>query len=209
MNKIIFISLFLYILNARENPFINSQAKVNISTNIVKREESLEAEKIFFPKSARVLINVQLNYKNVDGSIGSKEVDINKYIDWHKAVVITQTDVEKTKKEKRKTVSSRIIFSYGAPKNFIWIAQKGKQIHITSENKMLRNFILTEPYRLVLDFKRDSNFLTYTKVIKSPPITKIILGNHENYYRIVIEFDTNYIIKEQEKQKNTYIFLIQ
>ncbi|WP_236618666.1 AMIN domain-containing protein [Lebetimonas sp. JH292] len=54
---------------------------------------------------------------------------------------------------------------------------------------------LIKPFRLVLDFQKNADFLTMKRNIKNSFVKKIVVGNHEGYYRIVIYFDTNYSYK--------------
>ena len=46
-----------------------------------------------------------------------------------------------------------------------------------------------------MDFKRESNLKSYTKTINNSVFTKIRIGNHKDYYRVVIELDGHYRYK--------------
>jgi hypothetical protein len=65
---------------------------------------------------------------------------------------------------------------------------------------MIRHFVLVEPFRVVFDFKANRNFLTYNKQLNSF-IKKIVIGNHDGFYRVVLYTDGVYkpIIKKVDK----------
>ena len=51
---------------------------------------------------------------------------------------------------------------------------------------------MAKPFRLVLDFKRNVNFLTIQKIVKNSFVKKVVVGAHNGFYRVVIYFDAKY-----------------
>jgi len=189
-------------LEARENPFMPVEKNLEYSTNIVIRQDELEKESINLSKTARELMFVELHIKNIDGSKSVQKVQIDKSVDWHKPIIIVHQDVQIIKEKNTK----KHLLSFGKPKPFFTLEADNNIIYLTTKDKLIRDFILTNPYRLVFDLKRNARFLTYTQDVTTKQIKKVRLGNHHGYYRIVIDFDSNYKIKKEPKQGNTYLF---
>ena len=80
---------------------------------------------------------------------------------------------------------------------FIKFSTKANNMRVETKDKLLRHFMLPHPHRIVLDFKGSSHFLAkkYTSLVK--PFKKIRLGNHNGYYRVVIELDGQYEYQEK------------
>ena len=70
---------------------------------------------------------------------------------------------------------------------------------------MLRNFLLVQPHRIVMDFDRDASIKSYIKDDINGIFTKIRVGNHSGYYRVVVELDGYYRYK-MNASNGTYIF---
>ncbi len=80
-----------------------------------------------------------------------------------------------------------------------------KTLKVVTGDKIIRNFLLVKPHRIVLDFKRDTNLKSYTKNNKKGIFCKVRVGNHSGYYRAVIELDGQYRYKMQ-KTSDGYTF---
>jgi len=59
-----------------------------------------------------------------------------------------------------------------------------------------------------MDFKKDTTFKSYTKVMKKNIFSVIRVGNHSGYYRIVIELDCLYRYKLEKISDGYMIHLI-
>ena len=197
------IVLLCVIVYGRENPFFPTQENKELSytTNKVHQLPPFESTKITLPDSARVLQSVVVEYKNIDGSITQKKVLIQKSIDWHQPIVISQgeTFVEKplSKKEYFEKIAQMPFISFYASK---------MQLKIKTTDTLLRNFLLIKPDRIVLDFKRELDFRT--KSFQGKGIfQKITIGNHDGYYRVVIKLDGKYIYNIR-KEKGYYLIIL-
>jgi hypothetical protein len=179
MRIILFLLVFI-ILNARENPFV--PVITNENKNLIK-QETFKETKILLPSDARILKSVTFTYQTLTGSILNKTIIINKAINWHSPIYISQQKIKNDVKKVKVGFLDFYIDKY--------------KVLISSKDKMIRHFVLVEPFRVIFDFKANRNFLTYKKNINSF-IKKVVVGNHDNFYRIVLYTDGVYkpIIKK-------------
>lgn len=216
MVKSIFI-LFLLLtsLIARENPFFPSvgEKDIPLTSNINQELPPLKRATLTLPSTARVIEGVTIKYKSLDGSRHSESIELEQTIDWHLPIFISQSYVNEEKvvtKTRKKTakVPKKNPSSYKkiAGIKLISFYSKGKSLKIMTQDKIIRNFLLVKPHRIVCDFKRDTNIKSYIKEIgKNSLFTKIRVGNHSGYYRVVIELDGHYRYKTKEI-KDGYLF---
>ena len=172
--KKILLFLLVIVLYARQNPFV--PVVTNQNNNIIKKQ-FFNSKKFNLPSDARILKSVTFKYQSVTGSIKTIEFSINQSIDWHNPVLL---------KSLQKTPLIEAI-----KVNFLTFYIKKHKVLIETQDKLLRNFVLVKPFRYVIDFKANKNFLTYTKKTNSF-IKKIVLGNHNGFYRVVLYLDGIY-----------------
>jgi len=199
--KVIFVSIFLFIiLDARENPFFPSKGEKDIpyTSNQVKKAEPLKQSSITLPSSARVIKKVTIEYENLDASIEKKSIDLDNSIDWHLPIFISQsysesdTKTENDEEVKSPKKSKEIKYKEIASIKYAKFLSAQKTLKIITKDKIIRNFLLVNPHRIVLDFKRDTNLKSYVKDNKSGIFCKVRVGNHSGYYRAVVELDGLY-----------------
>lgn len=180
-------------LAARENPFfpVAGSDLPNYSTNQVKKPKPFQSIEIEVPDSVRILKSVTLTCENLDGSVTKKEIPINKSIDWHNKIVISQQKKMPTRRicKNNKKISPH--FKKIAKEPFISFYGYEKELKIITADRLLRHFKLVKPERIVLDFKRSTDFRT-NSFSGTGPFEKITLGNHNGYYRVVIKLDGRY-----------------
>jgi len=199
----VFLSLLLILisLNARENPFFPSsgEADITYTSNQEIKTEALKRATITLPSSARIIESVTVKYKNLDGSLEQKSVVLGNSVDWHLPLFISQnyggSNGEPKKIKYKKIVGLKFISLY----------ESKNRLKIVTKDKMLRNFLLTKPHRIVCDFKRDISIRSYEKSIKNSIVKRVKLGNHKAYYRVVIELDGYYRYKLKKDVKG-YMF---
>lgn len=248
MIRILFMALFLFItLNARENPFFPTEGENDIPLTSSKDMTLpvLKRAAVTLPPQARVLQKVTVEFKNLDGSIEHRAIELENSVDWHLPIFISQSYVIDNEAPKNEIIKSEIVKSV-VPKNIIpkneivkietikndliknevfkndavksdvvknpTAQAKVKQINfnkiasmehiaffssdkilkILTKDEMLRNFVMAEPHRIVIDFKREVSFKTYEKQIPKNIFSSIKIGNHSGYYRVVIELDGLY-----------------
>ncbi|GAX86989.1 conserved hypothetical protein [Lebetimonas natsushimae] len=175
---------------ARINPF-EPVISPDKSIKIVK-QEYFKKTKVYLPNDARILKKIIFVYQSLDGDVKNKEVLINKNIDFHSPIIITHN----LQNFEMKEIKFDSLFS-------LYI--KDKKIFIKTKDKLIRKMFLIKPFRLVLDFKRNADFLTIKRTIKKSVVKKVVVGNHNGYYRVVLYFDANYKYKIQEMDEGIKI----
>ncbi|ACM93552.1 conserved hypothetical protein [Nautilia profundicola AmH] len=178
MKKLLFILITTFLF-ARINPF---EPVVKPQNTIIINPTYFKETKVTLPSDARILKKIVFVYQSVSGDIKQKEVVINKHVDFHKPIYITH--------EPKKFPMKELNFL-----NLFTMYIKDKKIFIQTKDKLLRSFFLVKPFRIVLDFKKDADFLTIKKFLKDSFVKKVIVGNHKGYYRVVIYFDAKYMYK--------------
>ena len=183
-------TLFLYImlsfslLFGRENPF----TPMVVNKNSVLIKKTLFKEKKFqLPSDARVLKSVIFEYQSLNGSIKKITFPIEKEVDWHNPLLL----------QSLKKVMPKKYIKVGFLKFFI----DNKSVTIFTNEKILRNFLLVAPFRYVIDFQAEKNFLSYSKTIKDSFVKAIKIGNHSSFYRVVLFLDGEYKSKIKKIQK--------
>jgi hypothetical protein len=195
MIRVFLVTFFLIInIQARENPFFPSQTDEDLTVTSNKEQQilSLERASITLPSSARIIKRVTIEYENMDASIQKKSIDLDNLIDWHLPIFVSQSYTEQ---KVQKTQMKKEVFNLVAEIEYAKFFISKKSLKITTEDKILRNFLLAKPHRIVMDFKRDSSVKTYIKKFQDSPFTKVRIGNHNGYYRVVIELDGYYRYK--------------
>ena len=193
MIKIFVVLCFcLLSLEARENPFFPSEGEIDtpLTANQKLDLSPLQRATLSLPSTARVIKSVTVSYKNLDGSIEKKSIELHNSVDWHLPIFISQSytsPFDDVKSEKK-------LFKEIVKLKFTELLEGKRELKLLTKDKILRNFLLTKPHRIVCDFSRDISIRSYEKKIKdkSSVITKVRIGNHEGYYRVVIELDGYY-----------------
>lgn len=200
---VLYILMLFTTINARENPFFPSEGEKDIpyTSTDVQSYEMLQRASIEFPSEARVLQKVTIEYKNLDGSIVEKSIELGNAIDWHLPLFISQNYAQKSVvvEPKVQKKSPKIVWNTLATIEGTKFLAQNKSLKIVTKDAMLRHFLLPAPHRVVLDFKREASFRSYTQNNKNSVFKVIRVGNHSGYYRVVIELDGTYKYKIQKK----------
>lgn len=187
--------MFCIILHAKDNPFVidANQRDFQAQQNN-KGKPYLNTESMQLPSNARELKSVTLTFQNLDGTIESRQIRIDKTIDWHYPIKITQ-------KEAMRNITRRY-FSLNDFEFYI----EGKSFVINSpKHKILRHFLLANPNTIVLDFSRDGGS-AYDGTIGTGELyyAKVGVNSKSNLYRISIELDGIYEYTLKNAKDNTY-----
>lgn len=182
-NSILIICICLSCtLWARQNPFesvITQKAEEHSPQSM--HQEPLSSIEFVLPSTARVIKSVQITYQNLDGSIENKIIQLDEDIDWHYPLLIAQ-------KAQGASYQSENRFKLG---DFELVVNRNS-IFIATRKKLLRDFILPKPYRLVLDMEGvKSNEYQKIKLDKKY-FSDAEISTHEGFYRISIGFDGRY-----------------
>ncbi len=218
MVKVLFtVLLLLTSLSARENPFFPSSGEKDIplTSNIDSDLTPLKRATLTLPSTARVIEGVTVKYKSLDGSRHSETIELDNSVDWHLPIFISQSytnEVQKVTAPKKKIAKAKITpkkqssYKKIAGMKLISFYSKGKKLKVITKDTIIRNFLLVKPHRIVCDFKRDTNIKSYVKeMAKNSLFTKIKVGNHSGYYRVVIELDGHYRYATKDIE-NGYLF---
>lgn len=190
-------------LIARENPFIESNSSKDIgqATLIKDTRENFSEITTQLPSSARILNQLTLSYQNLDGSIESKSIEVDKKIDWHDELILKRINdknmQESNKKleaillqtEEQNTKESPIKIDF---QDIVSFSITDKEIYIKTNDTKMRDFLVSNPYKIVVDFEREVSFYTKTFELETKRFKNITIGNHSGYYRVVIELDGQY-----------------
>lgn len=194
--------LLVTTLFARENPFfpVAQEQDILFTTNINKEIEPLSRASVQLPPQARVLQKITVSFKNLDGSIESKSIELNHAIDWHLPLFISQSYAE-TKEEKKREEEFKLIGTI----EFAKFYAAGHKFKLETKDEKLRDFLLVDPHKIVVDMKRDASLKTKTIKNQNTIFHKVRVGNHKGYYRVVIELDGTYRYSVNEYEGG-YIF---
>lgn len=177
MRGLLLTMLLFFTLFARENPF---EPLVTESESTILNKTPFTSINAHLPDNSRVLKSVVLRYQTLNGSIEEKTIEVDKSIDWHQPIHISQS----TSSKNYQKVSFKFIDFY----------IKKKKILISTDHKIIRDFVLTKPVKLVCDFQGDRKFLTFSKSLQNF-VKNITIGNHKGYFRVVFLLDGRYTYK--------------
>ncbi|WP_353661726.1 AMIN domain-containing protein [Hydrogenimonas sp. SS33] len=217
-----FLFLLTLPLAARENPFkpVIDNTVLPVTSNKVEKAPPFKEANVTLPSDARILTSVAIYYQALDGSVKKEVVSIDRSIDWHDPIVIRQvhprakkpaaktlrrplpaakplkTASKKRQKPKKSAAASSAETAEKtlrfAPLPFVTVELEGKSVHIVTADEKVRSFHLSNPFKIVVDFRRNAAFLTKHKEVDLPPFKAVDIGNHEGYYRVVVTFDAPY-----------------
>ncbi|WP_025448228.1 AMIN domain-containing protein [Helicobacter pylori] len=188
LKKMIGLVAVLSVLLARDNPFepeINSKNLQGGFSGIY--DDYLKEIHVDLPTSARILKKITLTYQDIDGSIHSKVVGIDKNIDWHYPLKLSQHTLNQTPFKKRYQIQ-----------DFDFLMANNTMI-LHSPYKILRSFVLVNPYRIVLDTQKGPLDIYQNMDLNQKFFSHIKVGTHKDYYRITLILDGKYRYLLEEK----------
>jgi len=167
----LFLLLFSLSLIARENPFfpIDSNLDIPLTLKQNKKAPMLRRAALSLPSTAREIESVIVRYKNLDGSIHEKKIELNNSVDWHLPIFISQNyelgNVSQTQQEALKSLKKpkQKKFQKFASLSFISFYTKDNVMKIETKDKLLRSFLLVKPHRVVCDFQRETDLRSFEK----------------------------------------------
>lgn len=187
--------LFCVSLYASQNPFvINANQRDFQAQQNNKGKKHLTTESVQLPSNARELKSVTLIFQNLDGTLESKQLKIDKTIDWHYPIKITQ-------QEAIRNIAKR----YFSLNDFEFYVE-GKTLVISSpKHRILRHFLLVSPTTIVVDFSRD-NGIAYDGNIGTGEqyYAKVGVNAKSNLYRVSIELDGMYQYTLKSTKNNVH-----
>lgn len=187
MHPLLFIPfLFLSPLIGRENPFFPTSDTLAVTSNLPDSKPLLTSARYTLPDTARLLKEVTITFQHADGTIDTRTIEIDKSVDWHKPLIVMQGDsVASTSSGHLKTYSS-------ADFGFIRFDTKGKWMTVKTAAPVIRHFALSEPNRIVIDFKSSKIFSKRDTKLNAPPFLSVSVANHGTFGRASITLDGRY-----------------
>ncbi len=178
--------LLLSSLAARENPFFPASDLQNVTSNVSDAKPSLSPISYPIPDQARILQEVTVTFQNVDGTIESRVIEIDKSIDWRKPLVLSQGNISSSPRTETSKNASAADFG------FIRFDTKGKWMTIKTDVPPMRHFVLSEPNRIVIDFKPSRIFKNDKAFFNASPFVSVAVANHGKFGRATITLDGRY-----------------
>lgn len=171
----------------RENPFfaLDPSKTQKTTSNVIESKSPLNSVSYTLPDQSRVLKEVTFTIQNVDGSIENRKIVIDQSVDWHRPIQLSQSGAVSAKTPTPKTSSS-------ADFGFIRFTTNGKTLTINTTDPLSRHFVLSDPNRIVLDFKRSASFRAEEKSLNSAPFKSVMMSNHSKFVRATITLDGRY-----------------
>ncbi len=190
---LIFIILFMNLLIARDDPFTPLVEPTDSIRPYYGETSVFDKAQIELPNNARLIKQIEVTYQNVDGSIESKSISVSGKIDWRTPITISQQKI-KNATNVDSTLSAK---DYSIDNNSIFIRYDGK---------LIRNFAMQNPHRIVLDFEKNlAQFKQQKIILNKPYFTMIRYGLHNDFIRIVVEMDGNYVYNISRKENGVVI----
>jgi len=204
---------------ARENPFSIALDPTNAgrTTQIKEQRVDFNGTQFTFPSSARILKSVSIVFQNLDGSISEEIIAVDQNIDWHFPLYLhtqkpeiqkkPETLPESLAKEPEVKKSERILTikmpemqaqTEEKPESMmlgegVGVEVVNKSIMIYTKDLKVRDFLISKPYKVVVDFQSTKEaFATKSVDFTKPPFVSATLGNHEGFYRVAIVLDGHY-----------------
>jgi len=180
--------LLLQMAVARENPFkpLVGETALPVTSNKSVTTPSLKRVVVSLPSEARVLKSLTIRYQTLDGAIHTKTVSVDQAVDWHHPLIVSQSQ----------TPSAGHAHGHAmmpfAPFSFVSVRFGRRSFHIVTHDEKIRTFHMSNPFKIVFDFRRNVSFSTLKKALSKAPFQKVEIGNHDGYYRIVVTFDAPY-----------------
>ena len=190
-------------LFARLNPFLPTMDVDTVTNNQPDEMEYFVETNVYLPPSSRILKEVKVVYQKLDGTIEEIPKKINKRVDWHFPLQIYQKQDESSKREYSYLFKHLPIKEIG----FLKVNTAKKAVLLDTGGELIHSFMLTKPYRIVIDFRGDERFVGKSRPINDSYFKKISIGNHDGYYRTVLYLDSYYDYKIDKKEKGYLIEL--
>jgi len=177
-------SLLVSIIFSRENPFFSTSENQTHSTTsqIDLHKPPLTTMTYNFPNHSRVLKELTFTFQNLDGSTETRKLEIDQSIDWRIPLIVSQQGQPANK-------STPTVTSTRDELGFIRFSSSKNQLSIMTKDPMIRNFSLSDPSAIIVDFKHDGVFQMFQKEFNSPPFSHVKVTRHGKLARATITLD--------------------
>lgn len=182
------------------NPFaINTNQRDFQAAQKNKGKKFFTTENIQVPSNVRELRSVSVTFVNIDGGLETKEIKIDKTLDWHYPLKITQEGA-----------INNIAKRYFSLNDFEFLMEGSTLVISSPKHRLVRHFLLPNPQTIVVDFSRDSGGAYNAKMgMGEKFFSEIGVDSKQSSYRITITLDGVYKYKLKSGKNNTYTINLQ
>lgn len=191
MKKLLFFTILALALFARSNPFEPVETTQNQSDYRAMPPKQLDKEILSLPPSSRILKSITITHQEVDGTVGKVDKKIEKTVDWHSPIEITQSDPAKLTRSKNTFFPVEELENLKEISFFI----QDDTLKIETKSKLIRDFFLPKPSRIVLDFDSNTPFEAHAAKLDGAYFTNITVSFFDKFYRVEIALDSYYPYK--------------
>lgn len=185
---------------ARDNPFFPASLQTQTTSNVPESTPQLGTYSIPLPDQSRILKEVTVTIQNADGSIETKTYTIERSLDWHKQLLVTQGGSSKPA-EAQTTSGNASTADFG----FINAAVSQNKLILKSSAPIIRHFIVSDPNRIVIDIDYKGNFDTREKMLNQKIFRSLTVGHHGKFARLTVTLDGRYRYKIEKKSNEAVI----
>ncbi len=207
-----------------------------IRANVKPQHNNFDTKSIGVPNDARVFKYFVVGYQTLDGSVREKRILVNKPIGKNNAFIFniknnlpvilrnnnkgeaSYSSSQAKKINEKKNIPKSNMTKTAQPKKPAKIKQKriksffnfnafGKTLIIRTNHVKLRDFMVSNPYKIVLDFKSNANFNTKSINIKDSSFKKVTFGSHSGYYRAAFWLDGRYSYRLTQRDNEIIVQL--
>lgn len=189
------LAMFLQMSFANNNPFtINTNQRDFQAQQKNKGKKFFTTENIQVPSNARELRSVSVTFVNIDGTSETKEIKIDKTLDWHYPLKITQEGAVRN-----------IAKRYFSLNDFEFLMDGSTLVISSPRHKLVKHFLLPNPQTIVVDFSRDNGGAYNAKMgMNEKFFSEVGLDSKDKTYRVTIVLDGVYKYKLKAGKNNTY-----
>ncbi len=174
-------------LIARENPFIPvDKSQRQVTSNVYKTKPKFENISFNLSDDARVLKEITFVIQNLDGTIKEHRVSVERTINQHKDILISQSAQNQKQNSFTKLGDIELITN-------------DKSLFIRAKEPYIRYFSVSDPSQIILDFNNDTVFTPIEKELNIPIYKSISFKKHKEFARLTITLDGRYIYNIDQK----------
>lgn len=191
MKNIILLALLFSTLLARSNPFepvVNTQ---NPSDYRAMPPKQIEKEEILLPPSSRIIKSITITHQEVDGTTSKIDKKIEKTVDWHAPIEISQPSSQKLTRNKNYYMPIEELDELKEISFFV----QDDTLKIETKSELRGDMFLPNPSRIILDFNSSTPFASQTSQLSGGYFTTISVSFHGTFYRVEITLDSYYPYK--------------
>ncbi len=194
MRYVVLIGFMMSALFANNNPF--NEVKGGVVSNQSVNAQAPKRQ-IKLPADAKVIRYIILGYESKDGVLKEKRIPMSRAVN-----TPAQSNIQNNSNTQRiATASTQAVASndnIGASSTqyyfqpFFNFDALGRTLIVHTNDEIIRHFVVKNPDRLVLDFKRDKGFPTSSLNINDSSFKKVSFGSHKGFYRASFVLDGVY-----------------